>query len=75
MGSRVSVDGEVTIPEELREQLGIRPGDEMEWEATPDGRLVCSNASSLRALLEEWRGKWDPGDRTVDEWIEEMRGR
>lgn len=71
MKVRVSEKGQVTIPKRLRDQLGIRSGDELDIEADA-GRLVATKA-----------GAQDPYDRlygslklpmSVDEWIDECRG-
>lgn len=35
--SRMTSQGQVTIPRELREQLGLEPGDEVQFTSTPDG--------------------------------------
>ncbi|WP_348627159.1 AbrB/MazE/SpoVT family DNA-binding domain-containing protein [Mesorhizobium sp. WSM2561] len=34
---RVTTKGQVTIPEEIRDRLGIGPGSEVEFLATEDG--------------------------------------
>jgi AbrB family looped-hinge helix DNA binding protein len=41
MRSRVCEDGQVTIPRALRDELGIRPGEILDFEAE-DGRLVAT---------------------------------
>lgn len=43
MKALVSEKGQVTIPKRLRERLGIRPGQVLEFEAE-DGRLVARKA-------------------------------
>lgn len=35
--SRVTSKGQVTIPHELRKQLDLEPGDEVQFASTPDG--------------------------------------
>jgi antitoxin PrlF len=71
MKSKVSEKGQVTIPKRLRERLGIRAGEVLEFNAER-GRLVA------RKVVDR-----DPIDRaygilrldaTTDELIEEMRG-
>jgi AbrB family looped-hinge helix DNA binding protein len=44
MNSTVSEKGQVTIPKKLRERLGIRAGDELDFE-TEGGRLVATKVS------------------------------
>jgi AbrB family looped-hinge helix DNA binding protein len=37
---RVTTKGQVTIPKEIRETLGIEPGDEVAFEETDDGYAI-----------------------------------
>lgn len=71
MRTRVSEKGQVTIPKRLRDRLGIRPGQVMEF-VESDGALVGRKADDR-----------DPIDRvygilsldvSVDEFIDELRG-
>ena len=65
--SRVTARGRTTIPREIREALGIAPGDSTVWEVAPDGTAVVRRAQPwvedyLRALegtLSEWAGPAD----------------
>ena len=40
MGSRVTRKGQITIPKRVRDYLGLEPGSMVEFEPTPDGRIV-----------------------------------
>lgn len=44
MASTVSEKGQVTVPKQLRERLGIRPGDQLEF-SEEHGRLVARKVS------------------------------
>lgn len=68
----VSQKGQVTIPVEIRERLGIHPGDEVAFEATEEGYVVRKVPSEDR--FEAWHGAVD-SDETVDERMAELRGR
>jgi antitoxin PrlF len=72
MNATVSEKGQVTIPKALRERLGIRPGQVLEFRADR-GRLVASKATTS-----------DPVDavygiltldRSSDQIVEDLRGR
>ncbi|MBI4339337.1 MAG: AbrB/MazE/SpoVT family DNA-binding domain-containing protein [Chloroflexi bacterium] len=71
--TKLTSKGQVTIPKEVRERLGLRPGDEMEF-TERDGMYVvakCAAASPLikyRGYLKHLAGK-DP-----DQLVEDMRG-
>jgi AbrB family looped-hinge helix DNA binding protein len=69
--SRVSEKGQVTIPKPMRERLGIRPGEVVEFREEP-GRLVIEKAPT-RDALDELYGVLDLG-RTTDEFVRELRG-
>lgn len=50
--TRITDDGGVTIPKELREEFGLEAGDELRWETTDDGICVRkANQSAGRGML------------------------
>jgi antitoxin PrlF len=46
MGSRVTRKGQITIPKRVRDYLGLEPGSVVEFEPTPDGRIVLLKQGS-----------------------------
>jgi AbrB family looped-hinge helix DNA binding protein len=71
MKSRVSEKGQVTIPKALRERLGIRPGEVLDFQ-DEDGRLVAIKALA-EDPLEAVYGILGTGEPT-DRFLEEIRG-
>ncbi|MDB6036763.1 MAG: transcriptional regulator, AbrB family [Verrucomicrobiales bacterium] len=73
MDSIVSEKGQVTIPKELRDQLGIRHGTVLEFSAT-GGKLIAAKQVAADPF-EKWsgRGKFPKGIRTVDEYLNIVR--
>jgi AbrB family looped-hinge helix DNA binding protein len=71
MKSKVSEKGQVTIPKALRDKLGIRPGQVLDFEAER-GRLVAHKADA-RDPVDAVYGTFGAGQRT-DELIEALRG-
>lgn len=69
--SRVTSKGQVTIPKEVREELGIRPGDEIEFVPTEEGYQIRKDVDENP--FEKWRGGADT-DKTVEEQMNELRG-
>lgn len=72
--TRLTSKGQVTIPQEVRRRLGLRPGDEIEFVEDRDGfrvrKCVGENPfTPFKGTLTEWAGH-DP-----DELLEELRGR
>ncbi|WFP77703.1 AbrB/MazE/SpoVT family DNA-binding domain-containing protein [Mesorhizobium sp. WSM4906] len=80
---RVTTKGQVTIPKQIRDHLGIGPGSEVEFVATDDGaRLVAVNENlseeeasrKFREVLDRMEGTLDLGGMTADEYMEWLRG-
>lgn len=69
----VSEKGQVTIPKALRDRLGIRPGEVLEFREDRQGRLVAAKASTHEDVWDRVTGILDSG-RSTDEIIEELRG-
>jgi len=65
----VSEKGQVTIPKEFREKLGITPGSEVEFEEE-DGKLVVRKEG---VSFDDYEGFL--GRRSSDEVMRELRGR
>ncbi|MBX9590403.1 MAG: AbrB/MazE/SpoVT family DNA-binding domain-containing protein [Hyphomonadaceae bacterium] len=75
--AKVTSKGQVTLPVELRDRLGIEPGDRVVFVEQADGsfalRVRSGTLASLRGIL---RGKVkSPSDKEVRGWIDEARSR
>lgn len=70
--TRVSERGQVTIPKQVRDRLGIRPGQVLTVREER-GRVVMSKAV-VEDPLESVTGILDLG-RSTDELLEAMRGK
>ena len=75
MGSRVTRKGQVTIPKRLREYLGIAPGSIVEFEVTPDGRILLARQGVPPGpdRFEKLRGT-APTKLTTDQLMAMLRG-
>ncbi|MEQ1952760.1 AbrB/MazE/SpoVT family DNA-binding domain-containing protein [Mesorhizobium sp. CN2-181] len=80
---RVTEKGQVTIPKEIRDLLGIGPGSEVEFISTENGvRLVTVNenlskediAVRFREKLGRMAGTLDLGGMTTDQYLDWIRG-
>ena len=71
--TRVTTKGQVTIPKMVRERLGLRPGDELEF---MEEKGVFRLRKRLRASpLKKYRGYLkNLAKRDPDELVREMRG-
>lgn len=59
---RLTEKGQVTIPIRIRDELGLRPGDEVEFVHEKDGvriRRAAESPSPGRRLVERLRGRGD----------------
>ncbi|MBI4282039.1 MAG: AbrB/MazE/SpoVT family DNA-binding domain-containing protein [Chloroflexi bacterium] len=71
--TRITTKGQVTVPKEVRERLGLRPGDELEF-IEEDGvyrlrkRTDPEVFTKYRGYLKEWAGQGS------DDLVREMRG-
>ena len=75
MRSRVTSKGQVTIPWKIRETMGIKPGDEVEFKEDEAGSILLkrkkktSPFKKYEGYLKTKRGS------DVDSIIEDMRGK
>lgn len=73
---RVSSKGQVTIPKEIREELGIEPGDEIAFERVDSGYKLTKQEPTTATgddPFEKYRGSAD-GDATMPERMRRLRG-
>lgn len=70
----ITSKGQVTIPKAVRDRLGLRPGDKIEF--VEDGAGIRLEKSAAGSPFAKWRGylKHMAG-QDVDQLIEETRGR
>lgn len=78
---RVTEKGQVTIPKDIRDRLGIAPGSEVDFVSDDKGaRLVLianhvtKDPDDFEAWLKSVGGSFDTNGMTTDEYIEWLRG-
>ncbi len=71
MKATVGERGQVTIPKHLRDRLGIKPGEQVEFSEEDNG-LVLRKSDQMVRIRRVYGSLQLP--RSVDELIEEMRG-
>lgn len=72
---RVTTKGQVTIPKEIRDALGIEPGDEVAFERTESGYKLRKEAPTTAEgtdPFEKHRGSAD-SDETMPERMRRLR--
>ena len=61
--SKVSVKSQTVIPREVRERLGLKPGDTLRYRVTDDGVLLdkspANEADNPFAAFSEWSSEAD----------------
>jgi AbrB family looped-hinge helix DNA binding protein len=72
---RLTSKGQVTIPKRIRDQLGLKPGSEVEFEQAESGKVLLAPARTPRraSRFEALRGTLGPG-LTGDELMALTRG-
>ncbi len=74
VAAKITSKGQVTIPQEVRERLGLQPGDEIEFVEEAGAFRVVKRVS--RSPFETYRGYLNHlAGKDPDALIEEMRGR
>lgn len=69
--SRVTEKGQVTIPKEIREEMGIKKGDEVEFKEIGGEYLLKKRVKENP--FEKWRGVADT-EKTVEDRMKDLRG-
>ena len=75
---KVGERGQVTIPKSIRDRFGIGPNAEVEFRV--DNGTIILQKKPGRISFRDWKGRWrnslrDLGYSSVDEYIEDIRGR
>lgn len=73
---RVTTKGQVTIPKEIRDALGIKPGDEVAFEKTDSGYMIQKEEPTTAEgddPFEKYRGSAE-SDETMPERMRRLRG-
>lgn len=74
---RVTTKGQVTIPKEIRDALGIEPGDEVDFERVGSEYRLQKRAPTTEDgedPFEKHRGSADSDDDTMPERMRRLRG-
>ena len=78
---RVTEKGQVTIPKDVRDRLGIVAGSEVDFVADDKGArlvVVARSAEDEKIDFDAWlrsvSGTFDTGGMTTDEYMEWLRG-
>lgn len=76
MGQRITSKGQVTIPKAIRDDLGVKPGDEVDF-VKENGAVTVRkhfDAADFDAAIKEWTGYLGHlAGKTSDELVAEMR--
>ena len=73
---RMGERGQVTVPKTLRDKFGLKPHDEIAF-LESGGELVLrkKRAPAAELGIRRWIGRIGPMPESVDEFIEDLRGR
>jgi AbrB family looped-hinge helix DNA binding protein len=72
--AKITSRGRVTIPKDVRERLGLKPGDEIEFVEDREGFRLQKHVAV--SILRKYRGQLKHlAGHDPDELVEQMRGR
>lgn len=75
--ARITTKGQITVPLDIRRELGVRPGDSLLFES--DDRGVQVRPVRAHSPFEKYRGIGNPGipagRRGIARWLRELRGK
>jgi len=77
--ARVSANGQITVPVEIRRHLKIREGDKVLFLLKENGEVVVGNAAALaiadaqRAFSGAAEGLGNPTEEDIQSWVDEVR--
>ncbi|MFH1350201.1 MAG: AbrB/MazE/SpoVT family DNA-binding domain-containing protein [Pseudomonadota bacterium] len=70
--SKVTTKYQITIPPEIRKELGIIPGTDVQIKKQGDHFVLIVNP--IDEIKKRWQGKFRNGSKT-DEYLNEIRGK
>lgn len=59
MGYALTAKSQVTVPKAVRQQLNVEPGQEIDYQTLPDGRVMMvavKNMPQAKGKFAKWRG-------------------
>jgi antitoxin PrlF len=74
--AKVTSKGQITIPVEIRRQLGVKPGDKVRFERNQQGIHLINDSGE--SVFEKFRGIGNPGigsgREAISAYMREIRG-
>ena len=70
--SKVTAKYQITIPVEIRNELGIVPGTEVD--IIKEGDKYILNVNPTNEIKKKWRGRFKNG-KTTNDYLNEIRGK
>jgi len=74
MQSTLTSKGQITIPVALRRKLHLKAGDVLDFDENAPYLKAVKQVDEKRMLSVLGRGKRKLQDKTVNEWLDELRG-
>lgn len=75
--AKITSKGQITVPLEVRKELGVKPGDKIRFEKNSDHEITVRPARK-ESPFEKYRGIGNPGigsgREAVIRYVREMRG-
>jgi AbrB family looped-hinge helix DNA binding protein len=77
--AKISANGQITVPVEIRRELGLKSGDKILFSRNDNGEIVMNNVSAnalfkvqkaFAGIAEELN---NPGEEEIQSWVNEVR--
>lgn len=72
---RLTQKSQVTIPKSVREILDVSPGDEVEFQVTPENQVILTRSVQSSAFAQYVGLLAHKSDQSSDQIVEELRGK
>ena len=74
--AKITSEGQITVPRDVRRALGVRAGDRLVFESV--GQDVLVRAVKTKSSFYKYRGIGNPGigsgRKNIDLWLRRLRG-
>jgi AbrB family looped-hinge helix DNA binding protein len=74
MKATVTSKGQITIPQPIREKLRLEPGTVLDFDDQADHLIAKKAVDPERMRSVIGIGRSELAEKTVDEWLDELRG-
>jgi AbrB family looped-hinge helix DNA binding protein len=72
---RLTQKSQVTVPKSIREILDISPGDDVEFQVTPENQIMLTRSAKSSAFIKYVGLLAHKSDQSADQIVDALRGK